>query len=121
MSRWMILGAVLIAVGVAMRVAAGKRWGSWMQTAYIFPIIVAICIFLFCPMVRLCENTKIDSYIRQKAYIESHIAENTIEDAALTSKKIELTDWLFEAQSSKMRLGNWSLYPDAVMDLTPIE
>lgn len=121
MIRWMILGAVLLAAGVAMRVAAGKRWDSWMQTAYIFPIIVALCIFLFCPIIRVCENAKIDSYIRQKAYIESHIAENAIEDAALTSKKIELNDWLFEAQSSKKRLGNWSLYPDTVMELTPIE
>ena len=58
---------------------------------------------------------------RQKAYIEMHEAKNAVEDAALTSKKIELNEWLYDAQCSKSRFGSWSFYPDSIFDLEPIE
>lgn len=83
--------------------------------------IAGICILIICPLMRMSDNREIDEYIRQKAYIETHTAVNAVEDAALTSKKIELNGWLYKAQSDKTRHGAWSLYPDAVMELEPIE
>ena len=50
-----------------------------------------------------------------------HEAKNAVEDAALTSKKIELNEWLYDAQCSKSRFGSWSFYPDSIFDLEPIE
>ena len=82
---------------------------------------MTICILIICPLMRMSDNREIDEYIRQKAYIETHTAVNAVEDAALTSKKIELNGWLYKAQSDKTRHGAWSLYPDAVMELEPIE
>lgn len=63
----------------------------------------------------------INNFNRQKAYIEMHEAKNAVEDAALTSKKIELNEWLYDAQCSKSRFGSWSFYPDSIFDLEPIE
>nr|DAJ50377.1 MAG TPA: hypothetical protein [Caudoviricetes sp.] len=63
----------------------------------------------------------INNFNRQKAYIEMHEAKNAVEDAALTSKKIELNEWLYDAQCSKSRFGSWSIYPDSIFDLEPIE
>lgn len=63
----------------------------------------------------------INNFNRQKAYIEMHEAKNAEEDAALTSKKIELNEWLYDAQCRKSRFGSWSFYPDSIFDLEPIE
>lgn len=63
----------------------------------------------------------VNNFERQKAYIETHVAKNDIEDAALTAKKIELNEWLYGAQMSKSRFGGWSFYPDSIFDLEPIE
>lgn len=64
---------------------------------------------------------KINNFERQKAYIETHVAKNDIEDAALTAKKIEMNEWLYDVQLSKSRFGGWSFYPDSIFDLEPIE
>ena len=64
---------------------------------------------------------KINNFERQKTYIETHAAKNSVEDAALTAKKIELNEWLYDAQLSKSRFGGWSFYPDSIFDLEPIE
>lgn len=64
---------------------------------------------------------EINNFERQKAYIETHVAKNDIEDAALTAKKIELNEWLYDVQLSKSRFGGWSFYPDSIFELEPIE
>lgn len=63
----------------------------------------------------------INNFNRQKAYIEMHEAKNAVEDAALTSKKIDLNRWLYAAKWSKSRFGGWSFYPESIFDLEPIK
>ena len=63
----------------------------------------------------------INNFTKQKAYIETHEVKNAVEDAALTSKKIELNEWLYDAQCSKSRFGSWSFYPESIFELEPIE
>ena len=63
----------------------------------------------------------VNNFIKQKAYIETHETTNPVEDAALTAKKIELNEWLYDAQLSKSRFGGWSFYPDSIFDLEPIQ
>lgn len=63
---------------------------------------------------------KVNSFEQQKSYIESHIPEDSVENAALTSLKVELNKWLYDAQYSKNRFGNWSFYSDEIFDLQPI-
>lgn len=119
---WMLIGVGCIAICAAALIAEWK-FGVDFAAIDVAPVvaIAGICILIICPLMRMSDNREIDEYIRQKAYIETHTAVNAVEDAALTSKKIELNGWLYKAQSDKTRHGAWSLYPDAVMELEPIE
>ncbi len=119
---WMLIGVGCIAICAAALIAEWK-FGVDLAAIAVAPVvaIAGICILIICPLMRMSDNREIDEYIRQKAYIETHTAVNAVEDAALTSKKIELNGWLYKAQSDKTRHGAWSLYPDAVMELEPIE
>lgn len=119
---WMLIGVGCIAICAAALIAEWK-FGVDLAAISFAPVvaIAGICILIICPLMRMSDNREIDEYIRQKAYIETHTAVNAVEDAALTSKKIELNGWLYKAQSDKTRHGAWSLYPDAVMELEPIE
>ena len=119
---WMLIGVGCITICAAALIAEWK-FGVDLAAIAFAPVvaIAGICILIICPLMRMSDNREIDEYIRQKAYIETHTAVNAVEDAALTSKKIELNGWLYKAQSDKTRHGAWSLYPDAVMELEPIE
>ena len=119
---WMLIGVGCIAICAAALIAEWK-FGVDLAAIAFAPVvaIAGICILIICPLMRMSDKREIDEYIRQKAYIETHTAVNAVEDAALTSKKIELNGWLYKAQSDKTRHGAWSIYPDAVMELEPIE
>lgn len=121
MINWMILCAALAVISVVAFVLECREDYGWTLLIGVVTAIGAGVILMCCPMMRISNNSDCSVFAQQKAYIESHIAEIAVEDAALTAKKIELNDWLFEAQYSKARYGSWSLYPDAVMDLEPIE
>lgn len=84
--------------------------------------IIAIVTAVVVILVGVLETPQsINNFNRQKAYIEMHEAENAVEDAALTSKKIELNEWLYDAKCSKSRFGSWSFYPESIFELEPIE
>ena len=84
--------------------------------------ILASVISLMVILVGVLQTPQsVNNFTKQKAYIEMHEAKNAVEDAALTSKKIELNEWLYDAQCSKSRFGGWSFYPDSIFDLEPIE
>lgn len=84
--------------------------------------IIAIVTAVVVILVGVLETPQsINNFNRQKAYIEMHEAKNAVEDAALTSKKIELNEWLYDSQCSKSRFGSWRFYPDSIFDLEPIE
>ena len=121
MINWMILGVALAAIGIVSFVLDRREFYGWTLFVGVIATVVAAVILSCCPIVRVSNKSECGVFAQQKAYIESHVAENAIEDAALTAKKIELNDWLFKAQYSKARYGSWSLYPDAVMDLEPID
>lgn len=121
MINWIILGVALVVVCVVAFVLEYRKFYGWTFVIGFATAVVAGVILLVCPLARISINSGCSVFAQQKAYIESHIAENAVEDAALTAKKVEMNDWLFKAQYSKAHYGSWSLYPDTVMDLEPIE
>ena len=121
MINWMILCVALVVICVVAFVLECREFYGWTLAVGVVSAIGAGVILLVCPIARISNNSACNEFAHQKVYIESHVAENAVEDAALTAKKIELNGWLFNAQYSKARLGSWSLYPDTVMDLEPIE
>lgn len=121
MVNWIILGAALVVVCVVALVLECREFYGWTLAVGSLSIAAAVLIFVICTCTHITHNSECGVFAQQKAYIEAHVAEDAVEDAALTAKKVEMNDWLFKAQYSKNRYGSWSLYPDAVMDLEPIK
>lgn len=99
---------------------------SYQYDAFFYTVLFISCIIaIFSGAIYLCGSIdaqkKIAQFEQQKQYIESHTATNAIEDAALTSKKIELNEWLYSVKWDREKLGNWSLVPDHVMELEAIK
>ena len=119
--NWVIvLVASIISTGVSVRahIKNDSDFGFFVGLISILASIVSVAIIL---VGVLQTPQSINNFTKQKAYIEMHEAKNAVEDAALTSKKIELNEWLYDAQCSKSRFGSWSFYPDSIFDLEPIE
>lgn len=103
--------------------------GLWRLDEYCEFFLALICISVLVAissvMIYFCgtldTQKNITKFEKQKQYIESHTATNAIEDAAMTSKKIELNEWLYSAQWSREHFGNWSLVPEYVMELEAIK
>ena len=121
MVNWIILGAALVVVCIVSFVLECREFYGWTLIVGSLSIAAAFLIFMICLAAHISYNSQCGVFAQQKSYIESHVAENAVEDAALTAKKVEMNDWLFKARYSKTRYGSWSLYPDAVMDLEPIK
>jgi hypothetical protein len=90
------------------------------------PDIACICLvfLLFVPIpiaagIDQRINTRV--FQEQKAYIETYTPEDPLENAALTTKRVELNEWLFNAQTRRSAFGFASLYPAEVLELEPIK
>lgn len=84
-------------------------------------ILAALMLLISIVAIFFMNPKEISVFEQQKAYIETHIPKNDIEEAAITSKKVELNEWLYKAQFNKKSLGGWSMYSDKVLELEPIE
>lgn len=80
--------------------------------------VVAVFTLLFST---ISTKNSIGQFQSQKAYIESHISKSPLEDATITSKKIEMNSWLFGAQQSQKNFGVFTFYPETIWDLEPIQ
>ena len=70
----------------------------------------------------IIENKNlIEVFKNQKQYIENVKSDNSIEDAALTQKKIEYNDWLFKEQNFYKNYQMFSLMPSEILYLEPIQ
>lgn len=120
--NWLILSAIGVALIIAGAILVAK---TYHEVLPIWMIGIGIPLVLICTTIfgvhALRIPREIDEFIQQKAYIETHVAEREIEDAALTQSKIDLNKWLFSAQWERENHGEWSGYPESVMELTPIE
>ena len=117
---------IVIVAGIIVICVSHWLWGKKDFSLCLFVVeaisIIAIVTGGVVILVGVLETPQsINNFNRQKAYIEMHEAKNAVEDAALTSKKIDLNEWLYDAQCSKSRFGSWSVYPDSIFDLEPIE
>lgn len=119
--NWIIVLIVsIIATGISVW-ASIEKYSSFGFFGGLVGIVASVLSLMIVLVGVLQTPQSINNFIKQKAYIEMHEAKNAVEDAALTSKKIELNEWLYDAQCSKSRFGGWSFYPDSIFDLEPIQ
>lgn len=121
--NWIIL--CVIAVIIFVFAFVGARLSDWYYEWFVMFAVTSGFLAVSFVMIyfagTLDANKNIARFEQQKQYIESHQAQSEIEDAALTSKKIELNEWLYSAQWSRRKLGNWSFVPEYVLELEAIK
>lgn len=122
--NWLILGEVSAAIAVLAFVclwrACAPHDDIFFFVGCIDFVIAAFCIPIYF-IGSISASQGISQFEQQKRYIEAHTASNTVEDAALTNKKIELNEWLYSAQWKREKLGDWSLIPEYVLELEAIK
>lgn len=119
---WIILGVLcVISIIVGILVAIFSEWHDFegVATAIIAGTVLLI-IVLCAPIIAAKDRQAINQFKNQKEYIENHEVKDSVENAALTNKKIELNAWLIDTQYAKVHYSFFTFLPDEVMELTPI-
>lgn len=119
---WLIVSPLLLGLSIYFIAKIDPCCSDWLYLmSHITAILAAVALFVSILAIFFVNPKEIRVFEQQKAYIETHIPKNDIEDAAITSKKVELNEWLYKAQFNKKNLGGWSMYSDKVLELEPIE
>ena len=121
--NWLILGVVSAVIALFAIVYMWRTYAPYDELFFvdgcIALVVAAFCIpIYFIGSISASQN--IGQFEQQKQYIEAHVASNAVEDAALTNKKVELNEWLYDAQWSRKNLRDWSFYPESILGETPI-
>lgn len=119
------ISVIMAVVGIIVAV----KFSDSDDLVFSFGIIGIICtlcaltICIVCPALIYKNKREVAQFEQQKAYIEQRQQSeiDDIENAALTSKKIELNAELYDWQYSYEHYRFFTLVPERVMDLTPIE
>jgi hypothetical protein len=121
MNWWIIDGLAVVMVVIGIILCERNCWSIAGALFIGFGIVGMLAITAICIANPILNETQITVFQNQSEYLESYTPEDAIENAALTNKKIELNAWLYNAQYMKQKFGGWSLYPDEVLDLEPID
>ena len=70
--------------------------------------VIALVWAISIPMCYFEISIETNTFKEQSVYIATHKPKNDIENAALTNKKIELNEWLYQAQWAKEKFGIFS-------------
>lgn len=119
--NWLILFFVCVLVSVAAFWLSGKTYYDWPIAVGMMSVTAAIMCVVVLFFGNYSAKVKESLFTEQKKYIESHVSQTEIEDAALTSEKIELNTWLFKAQYQKGHYKGWSFYSTEILDWEPIQ
>lgn len=124
MLYWIILISIILIISVIATIGQLREWlyfeYLWTVTAFVGYATVFILIGLVI-LTSFTSAQGLYNFKQQEVYIQTHIAKNDIENAALTSKKIELNDWLFNEQWTYKRIGSWSIQSKEILELKPID
>lgn len=121
--NWFILIGILIAISIASIIYEHKSFScsDWPFAVASIGISCSILLGVVCPIVYFSDKQEISTFKQERQYLATHTSKSQVEDAALTAEKAKLNKKLFDAQWSKNNLGGWSLEPDEVKSLKPIE
>lgn len=113
----LVIAVVLFFVGVYIS-DNHTGFGLFLVTVATVAIIFGVATMIASPVT---ASKSIAIYEKQYAYFNEYVTEDALDDAAITAKKIELNEWLYEAQWSRQRFGIFSFMPERVMELKLIE
>lgn len=127
-----ILYAVLFVLSIVLAVVFSKKYddtNSYRKENFYAALcglfVALIVVFFTCGFVVFLEKTVV--YPRFTYQFENHkiilqaMPDDVRSSNGLWEKQIELNDELFAMQSARIRLGEWSVYPESVLDIKPID
>lgn len=127
---WILLGigAIVMIVGIILWIVGAnshKYYDNKEEAGMALTFLggtIAIIMFTVCIVCTLGYKRDVENFKRQKDYFEMVVPTlpNT-DNFALTQKRIELNEWLYDAQYSKENYPFFSLYPDEVLELEEIK
>jgi len=122
MTGWLIVlgvGVVLLVVGIVLaRDYQTEEVGAVFIVVSVVAIVLVGCLLIFAQL-EIQQST--NKFNQQTQYLSTHIVESDVENAALTNKKIELNEWLYNAKWAENKFGIFSFYPDSIQELEPIQ
>lgn len=122
----LIVGVISLAVGIFTKYKFQKAW-HYTIWDYIVPIcIMCGTILILISTVLLIVlpieyNKELEIFISQKEYIENYEPTSEYDNAAITSKKVELNEWLYSAQHTREHYSICSFYSDEILEIKPIK
>jgi predicted PurR-regulated permease PerM len=125
MLGWLIVLGVSMILGVSCWLIPEEKTSDAFGT--ILGIVFVVCCFAFVVSGSLlifepiATDQDISVFKQQKQYIENHQVADPVENAAITTKKIEQNQWLFTAKWAEDKWGIFSFYPNNIQDLEPIQ
>lgn len=120
---FIIICLLLTILGIILAVKTDEL-SAWNCIGVILAICFGMCLFVLAivvPIITASDKRSVATFKLQKEYIEHHVPDNEIEDAAITDTKIGLNQWLYNSQYFKEHYGFFSLMPDEVLELEEIE
>lgn len=120
MNNWWHVLFALVAIAAGLFVWVRFSFYDWQGLVAIVCLVCAFVLLNVCVCCTLEYQKEVQVYVQQKEYIEKYVADDSMENAALTQKIVELNEWLYTAQYNVRRYGGWSFYDESVLDLEPI-
>jgi hypothetical protein len=118
---WGIIVGLLVLFAVFCIIYDNKNYNDWAMPATFITGFVVMIIGLVMLIQGLEISNNISVFEKQSAYLQAHEVVDPVENAAISNKKIELNDWLYSAQWAKNKFGIFSMYPNSILDLEPIQ
>lgn len=118
---WIITGIVTVILSVVF-ITLHYRTDNMVYFAIaLLSVIWAVFMIVVVPIGIISSKQNTNRFVQQKQYIENHMPESDVENAAITNKKIELNSWLYDAQYSQANYTIFSFHNDSIQELEPIK
>jgi membrane-bound ClpP family serine protease len=89
MLGWMIVVGILVVAGIVGIIIGNKSYTyGWMGGVGIVAIVIAIFILAISLTLFFCDQQEVAVFANQSQYIASHKSLTAVEDAAITTKKL---------------------------------
>ena len=126
MFLWITACIVVFVLGIIAIIVGKSDWAYDHDLEVLF-MLIGILIIVLVPIMFLIvivspagNSESINNFNQYTEFFDGREVTNQYEDVALTQKKMELNRWLYHAQWAYNRWPNWTLYPDEIMNLEPI-
>lgn len=122
----LIVGVITLAVGIIATCIVRKSHcnSCWDYVSPLCMMLGSVLILISTVLLIVLPieyNKELAIFMSQKEYIENYEPTSEYDSAAITSKKVELNEWLYSAQHTKKHYPICSFYSDEILKIKPIK